>query len=175
MSLSTSQRRLFLGAAGLGALGLGVGYALYRGGKPALSEQAQAFWPNRFDRPEGGQIEAHSLLGRPLLLNFWATWCAPCVKEMPELDRFQREHPPWQVLGLAIDSPAPVLEFLRKTPVSFPIGMAGLTGTTLARTLGNPQGGLPFSVAFSADGEPFWYKLGATTLEELAQLAARPR
>ena len=49
--------------------------------------------------------------------------------------------------------------------------MAGLTGTDLARTLGNKQGGLPFSVAFNAIGEPIWRKLGATNLEELRQMA----
>ena len=82
-----------------------------------------------------------TLRGQPLVLNFWATWCPPCVKEMPEIDRFQREFAArgWQVLGLAVDRPQPVREFLARTPVGYTIAMAGLEGTELSRQLGNYQ------------------------------------
>src|SRR5690606_14057580 len=109
------------------------------------------------------------LQGRPLLINFWATWCPPCVKEMPELERFhlaQKAHG-WTVLGLAIDGPTPVRTFLDKTPVSFPIGLAGFGGTELGAALGNTAGGLPFTVLVDAQGRLMQRKMGATTLEEL--------
>jgi thiol-disulfide isomerase/thioredoxin len=170
-----NKRRLLLAAAGLGAAVLGAGYAWRRqqaASQPSSpSPAATAFWSASFERPEGGQLLASSLQGQPLLLNFWATWCAPCVKEMPEIDQFQREHAGWRVLGLAVDAPTPVREFLKKLPVGFAIGLAGLTGTDLARSLGNLQGGLPFTVAFGRDGEPFWRKLGPTSLAELRELA----
>lgn len=166
------RQTLVLGAAGAGAALLGAALAWRQSGRgPALSEAAAAFWSARFDTVEGQSLLTNSLRGKPLLLNFWATWCAPCVKELPELNRFAREHPAWQVLGLAVDSPKPVAEFLTKLPLDFPCGMAGLTGTDLARTLGNAQGGLPFSVAFDARGEVFWRKLGATQFDDLQQLA----
>lgn len=173
-AFSPKRRRLIYGAAGLGAAALGLGLSLRRHSAAELSPEAQAFWTASFDQPQGGQLQALSLKGRPLLLNFWATWCSPCVKEMPELDQFRQEFKAkgWEVLGLAVDAPTPVREFLRKSPVSFPIGLAGLTGTELSRTLGNLQGGLPFSVAFDPRGEIVWRKLGATQLAELRLLGS---
>ena len=134
-------------------------------------------WALRFERPEGGELVMADLRGRPLVLNFWATWCPPCIKEMPELDRFHREFAPqgWQVVGLAIDGPTPVRDFLRRVPVGFAIGLAGLGGTDLVRRLGNAAGGLPFSVIFGRDGQVLHRKLGETSFDELAGWARNIR
>lgn len=112
--------------------------------------------------------------GRPLLINFWATWCPPCVKELPELDRFQHEFAGknWQVLGLAIDGPTPVKQFLAKVKVGYEVGLAGFGGTELAQALGNEAGGLPFSVIIDAQGHVVHRKIGATHFDELATWAA---
>ncbi len=128
------------------------------------------FWQQAFDRPEGGQIALASLRGKPLLINFWATWCPPCVKEMPELDRFHQAFAPkgWAVLGLAIDGPTPVREFLAKVRVGFTLGLAGLNGTELAQGMGNDAGGLPFTVMISPQGQILHRKLGGTHFDELA-------
>jgi hypothetical protein len=67
-----------------------------------------------------------------------------------------------------VDSPSPVREYLLKTPVSFPIGLTGFSGTELARQLGNEQGGLPFTVVFNPAGEPIVRKLGETKAADLA-------
>jgi len=175
---NSNRRNWLIGAAGVAAAAGGVGLALRRPAAQApamaaVSPAAAAFWAARFEQPGGGELVAATLRGQPLLLNFWATWCAPCVKELPELAQFGREFKTkgWRVVGLAVDAPTPVREFLQKIPLDFPVGLAGLTGTDLTRTLGNTQGGLPFSVAFGADGEVIWRKLGVTTLEELQQLA----
>lgn len=128
------------------------------------------FWAQQFDTPTGGSLGLAGLKGKPVLLNFWATWCPPCVKEMPELDRFHTEFSPkgWQVLGLAIDGPTPVKEFLAKVHVGFGIGLAGFGGTELAQALGNAAGGLPFSLLIDAQGRVRHRKMGATHFDELA-------
>lgn len=132
-----------------------------------------AFWQQQFDTPKGGQLSLAKAKGKPTLINFWATWCPPCVKEMPELDRFHREFTPkgWAVIGLAIDGPTPVKEFLAKVAVGFDLGLAGFGGTELAQTLGNESGGLPFSVMIDAQGKVRHRKMGATHFEELATWA----
>lgn len=117
-------------------------------GAPAIGRVGPEFWEAGLLAPDGSPLPLSQWQGKPLLLNFWATWCPPCVKEMPLLDRF---HQRWSaqgltVVGLAVDAPAPVRAFLEKTPVSFPIAMAAATGTDLSRQWGNRQGGLPFSV-----------------------------
>lgn len=172
-------RRALLALVGVTAAAAGVGWALRRqpdatpgpAASPSDGDALPAsFWTRQFDQPAGGTLNGASLQGRPLLINFWATWCPPCVKEMPELDRFHQAFGArgWQVVGLAIDGPTPVREFLARTPVGFPIGLAGLDGTDLAAALGNTAGGLPFSVLVDAQGRIRRRKMGATHFDELA-------
>jgi len=107
-----------------------------------------------FPTPTGGTLQLAAFGGRHLLLNVWATWCPPCVRELPRLDAFGRAHAAagWQVVGLAADAPDPVREFLVRHPVDFPVAVAGAAGITLARQLGNDTGGLPFSLWIDRQG-----------------------
>jgi len=155
--------------------GAGVASALVGGGlawwQLRLDEPQveAAFWDLRFERPEGGELALASLRGRVLVVNFWATWCPPCLEEMPDLDRLQATHANQglAVLGLAVDSLAAVRQFLARRPVRFAIGLAGLEGTELSRRLGNRQGGLPFTAVFDRSGTLRHRKLGQTSFDEL--------
>ena len=100
--------------------------------------------------------------GQWVIVNFWATWCTPCVEELPLINDFYRQNKSngWQVLGLAVDKLAPVQSFLKKMPLEFPVAMAGLSGSELSRGLGNLAGGLPFSVVLGSDGLIAQRKLG---------------
>jgi len=172
-----NRRRWVIGGVAAGAALAGAGAARYLGAGrgPSAEEQAaeSAFWAMKFEQPAGGELALASLKGQPLLLNFWATWCAPCVKELPLLDAFSKQHQGagWRVLGLAVDSPTPVRSFLGRMPLSFPVGLAGMEGVELARSLGNPSGSLPFTVVFDRQGRAVDRKLGQVEPAELARWA----
>jgi thiol-disulfide isomerase/thioredoxin len=163
---STPTRRgvLYGGVAALAvAAGLGGAWWRERGGSAGGGEKLGAdFWGQRFDRPEGGELALASFRNKPVLLNFWATWCPPCVEEMPMIDSFFREHGAngWQVMGLAIDQPSAVRKFLEHTPVTYPIGLAGMKGTEMVKALGNTEGGLPFTLVLNGDGTVAARKMG---------------
>jgi thiol-disulfide isomerase/thioredoxin len=167
----TRRRWLAAGvAAAAGAAGAGAAWWRSSTGNADAGERlAPDFWAERFDRPEGGSLDFAQLKGKPLLLNFWATWCPPCIEELPMIDRFSREHDPsgWQVVGLAVDKTPAVQKFLSRTPVSFPIGLAGLEGTELVRALGNAAGGLPFTIVIGRDGRVIARKMGQLTTSDL--------
>lgn len=164
------RQAVLTGGVATAAAAVGWGLWLWREGERVAPP---AFWDLTLDRPEGGQLQLASFRGRPLVLNFWATWCAPCIREMPALDRFQREFGPngWQVVGIAADNEGPVREFLRRTPVAFPVGMAGFNGVDLARSLGNLAGGLPFTVIFTRSGHIARRHAGETRFDDLAAWA----
>lgn len=165
------RRLLYAGVAGAAALG-GAGLAWWKFQPHAMEPGVeQALWGLEFERPEGGTLTMQSLAGKPVLLNFWATWCPPCVEELPMLNAFFREQKArgWQVVGLAIDQPSAVRKFLTRIPLEFPTGMAGLGGTDLSRSLGNLTGGLPFTVVLGANGRVLHRKMGQLTADDLQQ------
>lgn len=163
------RRHLVIWGAGAVAAGTGLGWTLWR--QPAADDVDDSFWKLRFDRPEGGELAFASLRGQVLVLNFWATWCPPCIKELPEFDRLQLAQAGRgvQVVGLAIDGLAPVREFLARQPLRFAIGLAGFEGTELSRRLGNDKGALPFTVVFDRQGRIRHRKLGQTQFDELTR------
>lgn len=165
-------RRRWVYAAVAAAAGLGgAGLAWWRFSPDGVEAKAPpGFWDLEFQSPSGGTVALASMRGRPLLVNFWATWCPPCVEEMPLLDAFYREQQAngWQVLGLAVDKPDAVREFLARHPVSFPVAMVDASGIGLTQSLGNSSAGLPFSVHFGAEGAVLGRKIGRISSQELA-------
>ncbi len=105
--------------------------------------------------------------GKPLLVNFWATWCAPCVKEMPDLDQLSRQFPNIAFVGIGIDSAQNIAGFIQKVPVRYPLLEARAAGLELMRTLGNDKGGLPFTVIIGADGRLIKAFSGQIKVDEL--------
>lgn len=165
------RRRHWLAGGVAAAAGLaGAGLAWWRWRPNDVAGTAlEALWQQVWDGPDGGRVAMAQFQGRPLLLNFWATWCPPCVEELPLLNAFylaQRAQG-WAVLGLAVDRPEAVRPFLQRLPLDFPVAVAGLGGTEWSRRLGNPNGGLPFTVLFDAEGRIAQRKIGQVHATDL--------
>ena len=165
------RRRWLYGAAAAVVAAGGAGWAAlaWRQGQTSAAAVPAGLWQQSFPTPEGGGLDLQALRGQPLVLNFWATWCPPCVAELPLLSSFSRENAAngWQVLGIAVDQAAAVRAFLDRVPVAFPVALAPQGGIALSRSLGNLAGGLPFTVVFGADGQVRHRKMGQITPQNL--------
>lgn len=171
------QRRHILtaGVAAVAAIA-GAGVAYWQGMQKQLETQTEPiagsldqFWQMQFDTPDSSKLTMQLLKGKPLLINFWATWCPPCVEELPLLERFysQNKAKSVQILGLAADKPEAVRAFLKKLPLTFHIGITDLSGIALSKSWGNLSGGLPFSVMLAADGHVMQRKMGKLSEDDL--------
>jgi thiol-disulfide isomerase/thioredoxin len=129
----------------------------------------KAFFANPWQTPDGKSVNTEEWRGKILVVNFWASWCPPCVEEMPTLDKLQQEFSSQNVLfvGIGIDSPTNIREFLKKTPVSYPILIGGLEGSNLSKQMGNSQGALPYTIIINTQGKATSSKLGKISEEEL--------
>ena len=100
--------------------------------------------------------------GKRLLINVWASWCGPCIEEMPELQRFATSQGTGgvQVVGLALDTPEGVQDFLLRVPVGYPIVLDTPGPADASVWLGNAKGVLPYTVLVGADGRIERQKVG---------------
>jgi thiol-disulfide isomerase/thioredoxin len=145
-----------------------LGSALSAGAPPppagvSVAERGERIAPLTLPRFGGGRVSLpDDFAGRPLLVNVWASWCGPCVEEMPELQRFAASQGTGgvQVIGIALDDEANVREFLGKVPVSYPIALDAPGPADAGVRLGNPRGVLPYSVLLSADGRLLKQRIG---------------
>ena len=173
--MKPARRHWILGAGvAAAAASAGVGWSVWRERKTSAAE-AQ-LWDLSFETPGGAPLAMASLRSKPLLINFWATWCPPCVREMPAIDRFARDVAGrgWRVLGLAADNREPVREFLAQRPVSYLIALTGFAGIELSKSLGNAAGGLPFTLLIGQDGRVRQQHSGEINHEQLTAWAAAP-
>jgi len=134
---------------------LSIGAALF--GERWFEEQDIDFG----GRADDGRI-ANAWAGKVVVLNFWATWCPPCLREMPMLDELQRGVDPGklQVVGIAIDAPDAVRRFLDENRVDYAVLLGDIEAVELSRRLGNRTGGLPFTVVFDALGRRVYSHTG---------------
>lgn len=170
-------RRLLGGAAGLGLPGwatAATGTAGTSGAVAASIEPegpiptepllAAALW-DLDNRPVRWAALAG---GSPLIVNFWARWCAPCRVEIPELVALTERKAGVKVIGLALETdPAPVRDFARAYDINYPVALTRGGGLDLLRALGNRNAGLPFTLALDRRGAVVASRLGLLTREHL--------
>jgi thiol-disulfide isomerase/thioredoxin len=123
----------------------------------------------RLDDLSGREVASNGWAGKVVLLNFWATWCAPCRREMPMLERLRQELDPERMLvvGIAIDEPDAVRRYIAEHPVGYPILLGDADTAELSRRLGNRTGGLPFTVVFDRIGRRVLSHVGEVDAELL--------
>ena len=120
---------------------------------------------------DGKTFDSAQFKGHPMVVDFWASWCGPCVEEMPEMSQLQRDYAKKgiQFVGLGVDSDKNVQAFLQKVKVAYPIYVTGFGGADLARAFGNTAGGLPYTVVIDAKGDVRSTKLGQIDPQALKQ------
>jgi thiol-disulfide isomerase/thioredoxin len=166
------NRRQWISIAGISLLALLAGVVtsqwIYKTGL-ASDPAIKAFFANPWQTADGKPVDTTQWQGKVLVVNFWASWCPPCVEEMPTLDKLQAEFKSQNVLfvGIGIDSPSNIRQFLEMTPVSYPIVIGGLEGSNLSKQMGNSQGALPYTIIINSQGKSTSSKLGKISEEEL--------
>lgn len=168
---------LYIAAALIG-LALGGAYAWFtRPAPPPPGEIGAGLGDVRPDFRHGGLngewVKAGQFDGQLLLVNFWATWCAPCRREMPVLQDLSEAHASdLAIVGLAIDDLETVRDFVNELKISYPIAVGNADVMATQRAWGNSAGALPYTVLVDRDGIIRWQHLGEVTREELDEVLA---
>ncbi|MFA5598102.1 MAG: TlpA disulfide reductase family protein [Pusillimonas sp.] len=151
-----------------------VGAALTSGFGPlARAASPDALFSLQFPDPDGTETRLDQWLGRPVVFNFWATWCPPCIKEMPDLEALSQKFTGVQFVGLGVDTAVNMRKFMPKVNVTYPLLVAGYAGIDLMKSLGNAAGGLPFTLVCDASGQVVERILGQVKPAELDAVLQR--
>jgi thiol-disulfide isomerase/thioredoxin len=162
--------------AGVGVLAVLAGIAMFLGSRapasmPSGNAAPSAVYAATFRDAQGAQRSLAQFPGKLLVVNFWATWCAPCREEMPAFTRVQSR---WagrdvQFVGLANDDPVKVARFGRELAINYPLWTGGDEVGELSKRLGNRIGVLPHTVILDAQGKVVEQRVGPYTEAQLEE------
>ena len=170
----TNQTKILIGLVAVIAFTVGITLNASKSG-PAidssglLSAQVQQDPNLSEENKEPSFTSIEESLGQLTLVNFWASWCAPCRDEMPMFETMYRQNNKrgFMVIGITIDSPDRAQPMLDSMDISYPIFYAEQSGSDIMTTLGNPQGLLPYSVLLNSDGEVIDQVLGKINEQQI--------
>ena len=153
----------------------GDSYSAYTGSAPAGADAALIGTARpAFSLPDlqGRQRHISEWDGRVIALNFWATWCPPCLKEIPELIKLQSEYggQGLQIIGIALQKPAEVIAFASEHGMNYPLLAGEMPVVRIAEDYGNDIGALPYTVVIDRHGRIAFIKRGAVTAAEMKRV-----
>ena len=124
---------------------------------------------------KGEAVSIDEFRGRKTLINFWATWCRPCRKEMPMLNGVFLSQDPldFSVVGIAIDKPEKVVQFVAELGIDFPIMVGQSKAYDVMKDLGNEALTLPYTILIDEEGQVVWSKnteLKHTDMDEVLSI-----
>ena len=171
---SRSRRAWLVSGVALAALALGAGTAWYRS-RPTATADGAAILGLVLPDADGQQQAVAQWRGKVLVVNFWATWCAPCREEMPQFVRIQARDAVKgvQFVGIAVDDAAKVRDFARELGLNYPSLIGGFGAIELSKSLGNSLSALPFTVVLDRGGQVALTHLGPLAPAELDGLLGR--
>ncbi len=160
---------LFVLSVGVAAAALGLGVGWWRSEPADVGATAAELFAATFADADGVPQPLAQWRGRPLVVNFWATWCPPCVEEMPALQTIRDEYGGRgvEIIGIGIDSAPKIAAFRSKHQLTLPLLVAGVGGSDLYRVLGNSAGVLPFTVLIDSSGRIRQRHVGQVKPEQL--------
>lgn len=134
-------------------------------GRSIEAVRIDRLWSAELDDLNGRRQALAQWRGQVVVLNFWAPWCPPCRKEIPGFIRLQQRYGPQglQFVGVALDDPEPVREYVQATGINYPTLLGGMAAVMLGQAAGNPQGGLPYTLILDRQGKPVITLLGAVS------------
>jgi thiol-disulfide isomerase/thioredoxin len=160
--VSRARTLAWLAVVAIGSAAAGAGYHYWRS-RPAGEAQREAspaavaerVFAARLTDLQGGAPSLEQWRGQVLVINFWATWCAPCREEIPGFVRLQERYGArgLQFVGIALDQPDKVAEFAREFRMNYPLLLGGLETMDLLRQAGNRAGVLPYTLVIDRRGQ----------------------
>jgi thiol-disulfide isomerase/thioredoxin len=170
--VSRGHRIVVWAAVAVVSVAAGIGYHLAREVEARRAEVVERIYATRLGDLQGNLQHVEQWRGRVLVVNFWATWCAPCREEIPAFVRLQQSHGVHglQFVGIAIDQPEQVEQFAREFRMNYPVLVGGLGSLHLLRETGNRAGVLPYTVVIDRHGQLVSQQVGGVRLRELQTL-----
>ena len=136
----------------LSCVSLGAVFLFHTQSLEGSNPESKALFSMQLMSTQKEMLPINKYEGEWLVVNFWATWCAPCREEIPELNDFYKKTRV-QLIGIAIDGIDDVIKFQEEVPIHYPSLVSNdMEGVNLAKSLGNERGVLPFTVIISPDG-----------------------
>jgi len=165
------KNKLILVAAALLSLSAGMLFKYYQI-QQIVQQPASPLLSIRLPDSEGKMRDLSEWQGKILIINFWATWCPPCLKEIPEFIRLQDElrGKGVQFIGIAIEDQASIASFLQKNPINYPVLIGGDAAISLSQQLGNLVNAVPFTLIVDSQGMIVHRHPGELSRQKLMQL-----